>query len=72
MYNFLGHRYRPFHDFGYVALNILSVVPEDSGSYTCRAVNMIGTAEIQATLTCSGTLVTSFHISHLITLILHC
>ncbi|XP_035212215.1 LOW QUALITY PROTEIN: titin-like, partial [Stegodyphus dumicola] len=51
----VGHRYRPFHDFGYVALNILSVVPEDSGTYTCRAVNLIGTAEeIQATLTCTG------------------
>ncbi|GIY10884.1 titin [Caerostris extrusa] len=50
----VGHRYRPFHDFGYVALNILSVVPEDSATYTCRAVNTLGTAEIQATLTCSG------------------
>ncbi|XP_054706308.1 titin-like isoform X2 [Uloborus diversus] len=50
----VGHRYRPFHDFGYVALNIISVVPEDSGCYTCRAVNTIGTAEIQATLNVSG------------------
>ncbi|GBM37321.1 Titin, partial [Araneus ventricosus] len=50
----VGHRYRPFHDFGYVALNILSVVPEDTGTYTCRAVNTMGSAEIQATLTCSG------------------
>lgn len=53
-YYFAGHRYRPFHDFGYVALNVLSVVPEDTGTYTCRAVNMIGTAEIQATLTVTG------------------
>ncbi|GFY64285.1 titin [Trichonephila inaurata madagascariensis] len=50
----VGHRYRPFHDFGYVALNILSVVPEDTATYTCRAVNTMGSAEIQATLTCSG------------------
>ncbi|XP_067120871.1 titin [Centruroides vittatus] len=50
----VGHRYRPFHDFGYVALNILSVVPEDSGTYTCRATNIMGSEEITATLTCQG------------------
>ncbi|XP_013787479.1 titin-like, partial [Limulus polyphemus] len=49
-----GHRYRLFHDFGYVALTILSVVPEDAGSYTCRATNSIGTAEISANLNCQS------------------
>ncbi|XP_022243271.1 titin-like [Limulus polyphemus] len=49
-----GHRYRPFHDFGYVALNILSVKPEDEGTYTCRATNAMGSVELQATLACEG------------------
>lgn len=38
------------HDFGYVALNMKYVNPEDSGTYTCRAVNDIGEAVTSATL----------------------
>ncbi|XP_022670614.1 titin-like isoform X6 [Varroa destructor] len=47
----IGHRFRPFHDFGYVALNILSVTSADSGCYSCRATNRLGTAEVSTTLT---------------------
>ena len=38
------------HDFGYVALNMKYVNPEDSGTYTCRAVNELGQAVTSAAL----------------------
>lgn len=38
------------HDFGYVALNMKYVNPEDSGTYTCRATNELGEAVTSATL----------------------
>jgi len=42
--NFPGHRFRTTYDFGFAALDILSVYPEDSGEYTCKATNKLGTA----------------------------
>lgn len=48
----VGHRFRPIHDFGYVALDIIDLIAEDSGTYTCRAVNLIGTDETSCTLVC--------------------
>lgn len=48
----IGHRFRPIHDFGYVALDIIDLIAEDSGVYTCRAVNLVGTDETQCTLDC--------------------
>ena len=50
----VGHRFRPIHDFGYVALDITDVISEDSGLYTCRATNLVGSTEIQANLVCSS------------------
>lgn len=38
------------HDFGYVALNMKYVNPEDCGTYTCRAINELGQAVTSATL----------------------
>lgn len=38
------------HDFGYVALNMKYVNPEDSGTYTCRAINDLGEAVTSAVL----------------------
>lgn len=38
------------HDFGYVALNMKYVNPEDSGTYTCRAINELGEAVTSSTL----------------------
>lgn len=49
----VGHRFRPIHDFGYVALDIVDLIAEDSGTYTCRAVNAIGSDETTCTLQCS-------------------
>ncbi|XP_033606475.1 titin isoform X1 [Cryptotermes secundus] len=48
----VGHRFRPIHDFGYVALDIIDLIAEDSGTYTCRAVNLVGADETTCTLIC--------------------
>ena len=37
-----GHRFRTVNDFGFAALDILSVYPEDSGEYTVKATNKLG------------------------------
>ncbi|KAE8746083.1 hypothetical protein FOCC_FOCC007207 [Frankliniella occidentalis] len=50
----VGHRFRPIHDFGYVALDIIDLIAEDSGTYTCRAVNLMGSDETTCTLSCRG------------------
>ena len=49
-----GHRFRTVYDFGFAALDILSVYPEDSGEYTCRAVNKIGSDETVVHLSCNN------------------
>ena len=48
----IGHRFRPIHDFGYVALDIIDTISEDSGTYICRATNLKGTCECKAQLSC--------------------
>ena len=50
----VGHRFRPIHDFGYVALDIKDLIPEDSGSYTCRATNLVGSAESNFEVLCKS------------------
>lgn len=47
---FLANRLTTMHDFGYVALNMKYVNPEDSGTYTCRATNELGEAVTSASL----------------------
>lgn len=39
-----GHRFKTTHDFGYVALDILYTYAEDSGTYMCKATNLVGEA----------------------------
>jgi len=39
-----GSRFKPTHDFGYVALDIAGLRPEDEGVYSCRATNDLGEA----------------------------
>ena len=51
----VGSRFRPIHDFGYVALDIIGLISEDTGVYTCRAVNAVGTDEVSANLSCKST-----------------
>ena len=50
----VGHRFRPAYDFDYVALDLLSVYPEDSGVYTCHARNAYGEAVSSATIKIFG------------------
>lgn len=45
-----ANRTTTMHDFGYVALNMKYVNPEDSGTYTCRAMNELGQAVTSASL----------------------
>ena len=52
-----GHRFRTFHDFGIVILDILYCYEEDCGTYECRAVNQMGQDVTRATLR----YVTRFH-----------
>lgn len=48
----LAHRFRTFHDFGFVSLDILHVYSEDSGIYTCIAENKLGKAESSVQFNC--------------------
>ena len=48
------HRFRPAYDFDYVALDVLTVYPEDSGVYTCHARNAYGEAVSSATIKVIG------------------
>lgn len=50
----IGSRFRPIHDFGYVALDIIGLIAEDTGVYTCRAQNAVGVDETSATLSCKS------------------
>lgn len=45
-----GHRFRTTHDFGYVALDILYIYAEDSGTYMCKATNLMGEAVNTSTI----------------------
>lgn len=47
-----GHRYRTFHDFGIVILDILYCYEENSGTYECRAVNKYGQDSTKASMKC--------------------
>lgn len=47
-----SHRYRTVYSFGTVVLEIIGTKIEDSGTYTCRATNKCGTAELSTHLTC--------------------
>jgi hypothetical protein len=47
---FPGSRFTETNNFGFVALDILYCYPEDSGTYTCRAKNIIGEAVTSANL----------------------
>ena len=47
-----AHRFRSFHDFGFVSLDILHVYAEDSGTYTCVARNDLGEAQTSTQIHC--------------------
>merc|ERR1712213_84885 len=45
---------KPQYDFDFVALDLLNVYPEDSGTYTCTARNALGEATTSATVKIAG------------------
>lgn len=45
-----ANRIQTYHDFGYVAIDILQVRPEDAGTYTVVARNALGEARLSATM----------------------
>ncbi|XP_018334860.1 titin [Agrilus planipennis] len=49
-----GSRFRTFCDFGFVILEISPVYPEDSGEYSCRAINEYGEAVTNASMKVQG------------------
>lgn len=49
-----GHKFKPLYDFGFVALDILYTYPEDSGTYTAKATNKLGSDTTQTVLHCTG------------------
>uniref|UniRef100_A0A183TXY2 Immunoglobulin I-set domain protein n=1 Tax=Toxocara canis TaxID=6265 RepID=A0A183TXY2_TOXCA len=51
----IGHRFRSTLDFGFVCLDVLYALPDDTGEYTCVATNRYGKAKLSAKLACSGT-----------------
>ncbi|ETN87097.1 hypothetical protein NECAME_01255 [Necator americanus] len=48
-----GHRFRTFYDFGFVSLDILGVYAQDSGEYTCKAENALGSVETKTKIHCN-------------------
>ena len=45
-----SNRMSTLHDFGFVALDLKYTRPDDAGTYTCRAINDLGEANITANL----------------------
>ena len=45
-----SNRMSTLHDFGFVAFDLKYTRPDDTGVYTCRAVNQLGEAVINANL----------------------
>jgi len=41
----VGSRFKTLYDFGFAALDVLQLVPEDAGTYTCTAKNNYGQAQ---------------------------
>jgi len=50
----ISSRIRSINDFGFIILEISSVLPEDSGTYRCVVQNPSGTDESFCELRCSG------------------
>lgn len=48
-----AHRFVLSHDFGFIALNILYMYPEDSGTYTLIVRNASGEAQSTMDIDCA-------------------
>lgn len=49
-----ANRIQTYHDFGYVALDILGVRAEDTGTYVVVARNALGEAQLSASMQVEG------------------
>lgn len=47
-------------NYGFIALDLLSIVPSDAGEYTCRVTSSSGTAQSSAILKIEGTVEQNF------------
>jgi hypothetical protein len=50
----IGSRIRTYFDFGYVALDLYGVTMQDTGEYTARATNRLGSAHTSAQIKVTG------------------
>lgn len=41
-------------NYGFIALDLLSIIPDDAGEYTCRVTSSSGTAQSSAILYVEG------------------
>lgn len=51
---FIGSRATSVFRFGFISLDLISIVLQDSGEYLCRVVSSTGIAESRATLSVTG------------------
>jgi hypothetical protein len=61
-----ANRTQTYSDFGYVAIDILCVRPEDSGTYTVVARNALGEAQQSAMMTVQGNVPKTDHTIHIL------
>ena len=54
MSSFAGSRATTTFRFGFIALDLISIILEDSGEYVCRVTSQSGCVESQALLTVTG------------------
>jgi hypothetical protein len=53
-----GNKWRTRNDFGFASLDVVGVYPQDSGLYTIRATNALGSAESSIEIKVGGKLLT--------------
>jgi len=51
---FQGSRAMTLLNYGFIALDLLGIIPEDAGEYTCRVTSSSGTAQSTAVLKVEG------------------
>ena len=49
-----GQRLRPHYDFGIATLDIVGAYPEDSGTFTVKATNSLGSDSVSVNLQIAG------------------
>ena len=57
---FQGSRAMTLLNYGFIALDLLSIISEDAGEYTCRVTSSSGTAQSTAVLKVEGIIEQNF------------